>query len=169
MGQPSWPYSPSPLLVILLPPRGVVVQRVQPLRAFPPEVELTVRRLFRVLGQLALEVLPPALVAGLLDIALQLAQLPLLPVHAPPSYALMMSRTVAPPGIIGSTCSWYGTSTSSTYGTLLWSISSRASSRSSLRDTCRAPQRKPFASVTKSGYGSWSWPAPRYVCARLLS
>src|SRR5207237_92062 len=131
------------LLLAILLPRRVVVQRVQSLRAFLPEVELAVRRLLRVLDQLALEVLPPALVAGLLEVALQLAQLALLPVHAPPPYALMMSRTVAPPGIIGSTCSWYGTSTSSRYGPLLSSSSSRAPSRSSLRLTWRAPQRKP--------------------------
>src|SRR5437899_6135834 len=115
--------SASLLLVILLLPRGVVIQGVEPLRAFPPEVELAVRRLLRVLDQLALEVLPPALVAGLLEVALQLAQLPLLAVHAPPPYALIMSRTVDPPGIIGSTCCWYATSTSSSYGTLLASIS----------------------------------------------
>ena len=29
-------------------------------------------------------------------------------------HALIISRTVMPPGIIGSTCSWYGTRTSST-------------------------------------------------------
>src|SRR5262249_34561014 len=95
-------------LAILPLPRRVVVQRVQPLRAFPPEVELAVRRLLRVLGQLALEVLPPALVAGPLEVALQLAQLPLLPVHASPPYALLMSRTVPPPGATANTASSSG-------------------------------------------------------------
>ena len=42
--------------------------------------------------------------AGTVSIATRLTQL------------LMMSRTVIPAGIIGSTCSWYGIMTSSTYG-----------------------------------------------------
>ena len=64
-------------------------------------------------------------------------------------YALMISRTVIPLGIMGSTCSWYGTWTSSTYGTLDAIISSSASSMSFFSLTRRVPQRNPRASVTK--------------------
>src|SRR5262249_29645975 len=60
------------LLLVGAAARGVVVQAVERGGGGGAEVELAVRRLLRVVDQLALEVLPPPLVAGLLDLALQL-------------------------------------------------------------------------------------------------
>ncbi len=56
------------------------------------------------------------------------------------SYSKIMSSTVWPPGIIGKTCSWYGTSTSSRNGPSYRIISRIAVSRSACLRTVAAPQ-----------------------------
>jgi hypothetical protein len=56
------------------------------------------------------------------------------------AYSKIMSSTVWPPGIIGKTCSWYGTWTSSKYGPLYSIISRIADSRSDFMRTVAAPQ-----------------------------
>ena len=76
------------------------------------------------------------------------------------NHALIMSRTVLPLGIIGSTCSWYGTSRRARTAPCCRASRSSASSTSSLAVTRRLPQRKPLAIVTKSGYGASPKPAP---------
>src|SRR5262245_54184849 len=66
---------------------------------------------------------------------------------------LMISLTVMPEGIMGSTCSWYGTRTSSRYGPSLESISRIAPGTSFLWRIWRPGTPKPAAILTKSGYG----------------
>src|SRR5262249_50277490 len=68
-------------LAIPTPPGRITVHTVESSRAVTPEIVLAVRRLFGVFRQLALEMLPPALVARALDVALQLAELSLVLVH----------------------------------------------------------------------------------------
>ena len=65
----------------------------------------------------------------------------------------MMSFTLIPLGIIGSTCSWCGTCTFNRNAPGDSIISTSAPSRSARAEMLRAFTPNPFAIVSKSGYG----------------
>src|SRR5438094_762895 len=67
--------SGTPTALLVTPPGGVLVEAVEADGAGFAEVVVAVRRLFRVVEQVPLEVLAPALVAGPLEVALQVPQL----------------------------------------------------------------------------------------------
>jgi hypothetical protein len=53
---------------------GIAIQTIKRRRAGAAEVELAVRRVFRLVTEFAFEVLPAAFVAGALDVSLELAE-----------------------------------------------------------------------------------------------
>ena len=85
-------------------------------------------------------------------------------------HALMMSFTVIPLGIIGSTCSWCGTWTFSTNGPSLLDHLDRGPRRGRpCRSTPRASPRTPRRSCTKSGYGGLVLAGPEVRVAAVRS
>src|SRR5262249_16517808 len=63
---------------------GILIEVIEAGGGTAAEVELGMRRLFRVLGELALEVLPAAVVARTLDVALWLSEVAFVLVHDNP-------------------------------------------------------------------------------------
>jgi hypothetical protein len=68
--------------------RGVPVDAVEAAAASPTKVEVSMRGFLGVLGQVALEVLPPLAIAGPLDLAFQLAVMAFVLVHDEVSWFL---------------------------------------------------------------------------------